>query len=288
MYSENITIYIKVKEYFLNRLNDSENSSAEKTGSVKRMRNLQKMIRYGIFLTVGILGICGGIILGRAEKVNAEPQTDALTHPSEIMQMPGNYTASEAPQNPEETTAAPAPDTVTEAVTEKWTIISGKRLELILKYMGDEVNFEKDGISLKITGPVAKSWNVKENQTVQSLVQKTSDQSYEVKIYKGAQEITDITGSEVVLPVKEVFPDVAPETIEVTDPDGEKADTTLDEDQKLLTVRTDRTGMYHVRGRKTEIRQKPYAVAAMVAATALIVGLRTRSEKRGDRDRKEE
>ena len=35
---------------------------------------------------------------------------------------------------------------VTEVVTEKWTVISGKRLDLILKYMGD-INFEKEGIS---------------------------------------------------------------------------------------------------------------------------------------------
>lgn len=38
---------------------------------------------------------------------------------------------------------------VTEVVTENWTVISGKRLDLILKYMGD-INFEKDGISLRI------------------------------------------------------------------------------------------------------------------------------------------
>lgn len=226
------------------------------------MRKLQKWIIYGIFLIVGIASIY------------VRPKADALTHPSERM------------QKPEETTVSQASEKVTETVTEKWTIISGKRLKLLLEYMGDDVNFEKDGISLKIPGAVAESWNVKENGTIQSFVQKTSDRSYEIKLYKGTREITDIPGSQVVLPVREVFPDVAAETIEVTDPDGKKADILFDETRKLLTIRTDQTGVFHVTGQRNEIKEKPYVAAAMVAVTALTVGIRTRSEKWGDRDKK--
>lgn len=83
---------------------------------------------------------------------------------------------------------------VTEVVTEKWTVISGKRLDLILKYMGD-INFEKEGISLRIPASVAQSWKVAENGTIQALVQKVSNHSYEIKIYKGTQKITDIPGA---------------------------------------------------------------------------------------------
>ena len=62
-------------------------------------------------------------------------------------------------------------------------MISGKRLDLILKYMGD-INFEKEGISLRIPASVAQSWKVAENGTIQALVQKVPDHSYEIKIYK--------------------------------------------------------------------------------------------------------
>lgn len=173
---------------------------------------------------------------------------------------------------------------VTEVVTENWTVISGKRLDLILKYMGD-INFEKEGISLRIPASVAQGWKVAENGTIQALVQKVSDHSYEVKIYKGTQRITDIPGSRIMIPVKEIFPSKDPETMEITDSKGRKRKTFLDKKQDLLIVDTDETGIFFVRGRRTDIEENPFAVAALTAATVLtvlIVGIRSRSGKRGD------
>lgn len=126
------------------------------------MYNLQKTIRYGFWLILEVIALCVGMIYS-VRTVRAE---------SEVQQ--------------------PARK-VTEVVTEKWTVISGKRLDLILKYMGD-INFEKEGISLRIPASVAQSWKVAENGTIQALVQKVSNHSYEIKIYKGIQKITDIPG----------------------------------------------------------------------------------------------
>lgn len=175
---------------------------------------------------------------------------------------------------------------VTEVVTEKWTVISGKRLKFILEYMGN-VNFEKDGISLQIPEAVAQNWKVKEEETLQTLVQKTSDDSYEVKIYKGDQEISDIPGSQITIPVKEIFPEEDPKTMEIVDSKGKKLETSLDKEQNLLTVDTDKTGTFYIRGKKTNIEEKPFVAAAMTAVTAMIVGARSRSGKRGDSHKEE-
>lgn len=126
-----------------------------------------------------------------------------------------------------------------------------------------------------------------EKETIQALVQKTSDQAYEIKIYKGDQEITDIPGSQVVLPVKEVFPEENPEIIKVTNAEGEKMETSLDKKQNLLTIQTDKTGTFHISGKKEDIQGKPVAAAAMAAITALTVGIRNRSGKRGGSHREE-
>ena len=147
-------------------------------------------------------------------------------------------------------------------------------------------NFEKEGISLRIPASVAQSWKVAENGTIQALVQKVSNHSYEIKIYKGTQKITDIPGSRIMIPVKEMFPNGNPETMEITDSRGRKLKTFLDKKQDLLIVDTDETGIFCVRGRKIDdIEENPFAVAVLTTATmitVLIVGIRSRSGKRGD------
>ena len=147
-------------------------------------------------------------------------------------------------------------------------------------------NFEKEGISLRIPASVAQSWKVAENGTIQALVQKVSNHSYEIKIYKGTQKITDIPGSRIMIPVKEMFPNGDPETMEITDSRGRKLKTFLDKKQDLLIVDTDETGIFCVRGRKIDdIEENPFAVAVLTTATmitVLIVGIRSRSGKRGD------
>ena len=250
------------------------------------MHDLQKTIRYGFLLILEVLALCISVIHS-ARTVWAEPEA-LMSDFARIFNISAKEkvlfpVAMKNIVNIDPEVQQPARK-VTEVVTEKWTVISGKRLDLILKYMGD-INFEKEGISLRIPASVAQGWKVAENGTIQALVQKVSDHSYEVKIYKGTQRITDIPGSRIMIPVKEIFPRKDPETMEITDSKGRKRKTFLDKKQDLLIVDTDETGIFFVRGRRTDIEENPFAVAALTAATVLtvlIVGIRSRSGKRGD------
>ena len=250
------------------------------------MHDLQKTIRYGFLLILEVIALCISMIYN-ARTVWAEPET-LMSDFARIFNISAKEkvlfpVAMKNIVNIDPEVQQPARK-VTEVVTENWTVISGKRLDLILKYMGD-INFEKEGISLRIPASVAQGWKVAENGTIQALVQKVSDHSYEVKIYKGTQRITDIPGSRIMIPVKEIFPRKDPETMEITDSKGRKRKTFLDKKQDLLIVDTDETGIFFVRGRRTDIEENPFAVAALTAATVLtvlIVGIRSRSGKRGD------
>lgn len=250
------------------------------------MHDLQKTIRYGFLLILEVIALCISVIHS-ARTVWAEPEA-LMSDFARIFNISAKEkvlfpVAMKNIVNIDPEVQQPARK-VTEVVTENWTVISGKRLDLILKYMGD-INFEKEGISLRIPASVAQGWKVAENGTIQALVQKVSDHSYEVKIYKGTQRITDIPGSRIMIPVKEIFPRKDPETMEITDSKGRKRKTFLDKKQDLLIVDTDETGIFFVRGRRTDIEENPFAVAALTAATVLtvlIVGIRSRSGKRGD------
>lgn len=250
------------------------------------MHDLQKTIRYGFLLILEVLALCISVIHS-ARTVWAEPEA-LMSDFARIFNISAKEkvlfpVAMKNIVNIDPEVQQPVRK-VTEVVTENWTVISGKRLDLILKYMGD-INFEKEGISLRIPASVAQGWKVAENGTIQALVQKVSDHSYEVKIYKGTQKITDIPGSRIMIPVKEIFPRKDPETMEITDSKGRKRKTFLDKKQDLLIVDTDETGIFFVRGRRTDIEENPFAVAALTAATVLtvlIVGIRSRSGKRGD------
>ena len=250
------------------------------------MHDLQKTIRYGFLLILEVIALCISVIHS-TRTVWADPEA-LMSDFARIFNISAKEkvlfpVAMKNIVNIDPEVQQPARK-VTEVVTENWTVISGKRLDLILKYMGD-INFEKDGISLRIPASVAQGWKVAENGTIQALVQKVSDHSYEVKIYKGTQKITDIPGSRIMIPVKEIFPRKDPETMEITDSKGRKRKTFLDKKQDLLIVDTDETGIFFVRGRRTDIEENPFAVAALTAATVLtvlIVGIRSRSGKRGD------
>ena len=250
------------------------------------MHDLQKTIRYGFLLILEVIALCISVIHS-TRTVWADPEA-LMSDFARIFNISAKEkvlfpVAMKNIVNIDPEVQQPARK-VTEVVTENWTVISGKRLNLILKYMGD-INFEKDGISLRIPASVAQSWKVAENGTIQTLVQKVSDHSYEIKIYKGIQKITDIPGSRIMIPVKEIFPRKDPETMEITDSKGRKRKTFLDKKQDLLIVDTDETGIFFVRGRRTDIEENPFAVAALTAATVLtvlIVGIRSRSGKRGD------
>lgn len=156
-------------------------------------------------------------------------------------------------------------------------------LEVIALCVGMIYNARTVRAEPEVQQPARK---VTENGTIQALVQKVSNHSYEIKIYKGTQKITDIPGSRIMIPVKAMFPNGGPETMEITDSRGRKLKTFLDKKQDLLIVDTDETGIFCVRGRKIDdIEENPFAVAVLTTATmitVLIVGIRSRSGKRGD------
>ena len=59
----------------------------------------------------------------------------------------------------------------------------------MLEYTGEYICFEKAGISLEIPEKVVRSWKVEDKETVQVLIRKNSSYAWEIKIYKGNQEI---------------------------------------------------------------------------------------------------
>lgn len=179
-------------------------------------------------------------------------------------ELPGSGTYDSGEQAVK-TTPAPT-QTVIESVTDKWTVISGKRLDIILVYAGDTVNFEKDGLSLNVPENIVRSWDIKDSETVQVCVEKTDDCTYEILIFKGDEEIYDIPGSQVLIPVEEVFPEEDPETLKVLDSKWEVMDTDFDRNGDLLTVETDKTGIYHIKSQKAD-------TAKMKKSTAVAVGM---------------
>ena len=147
------------------------------------MHDLQKTIRYGFLLILEVIALCISVIHS-TRTVWADPEA-LMSDFARIFNISAKEkvlfpVAMKNIVNIDPEVQQPARK-VTEVVTENWTVISGKRLDLILKYMGD-INFEKEGISLRIPASVAQSWKVAENGTIQALVQKVSDHSYEVKI----------------------------------------------------------------------------------------------------------
>ena len=170
---------------------------------------------------------------------------------------------------------------VTERVTDKWTSVSGKRLDIILKYMGNTVDFEKDGIRLAIPGEVVRRWDIEENETVQALVEKSDENSYKVKLYRGKNEISDISGSEVAIPVEEVFPEEDPETLKVTDSEGKNLETSFDKEKGILTVQTDQTGTFRVKSRRSASGKKSTVAATTVTVVIVAAGIGHRVRKRG-------
>lgn len=163
-----------------------------------------------------------------------------------------------------------------EISTEKWTVLSGKRLAFIQKYMGGDLIFEKKGISLEIPEELLCDWDIEEDQTLQVLIQKTSGYAYKIKIYKASEEITYIPGCRIRFPLQEVFPYEEPATVKVTDDAGMDKAFFWDQKQKLLTVQTDQTGTFYVKSRTPLIKEKPVVQVAMIITTGLAAGICSR------------
>ena len=110
------------------------------------MHDLRKTIRYGFLLILEVTALGVGMIYS-TRTVRAEPGA-LMSDFARIFNISGKekvlfFAAMKDILNIDPEIQQPARK-VTEVVTENWTVISGKRLNLILKYMGD-INFEKMG-----------------------------------------------------------------------------------------------------------------------------------------------
>lgn len=214
------------------------------------MYRLKRRIHYGkilLFLGTGLLFFFGG----RIKTVKAETATVVES----------GQQKSEEP---------------TEIVTDKWTVISGKRLKIMLEYTGEYINFEKAGISLEIPRDVVRSWKVEDYETVQVLIRKNSGYSWEIKIYKGNREIKNIPGSQIVFSVKEVFPFENAATIRITDEKGVAPKLFLDIRQGILKIWTDKTGIFSVGSRHIFMKQKPFLQMVVIITVGVLAGIYNR------------
>ena len=170
---------------------------------------------------------------------------------------------------------------VKETVTDKWTVISGKRLQVILENSGESISFEKGGVSVDVPASVAEGWGVQEGGSVQVLIQKNGDESVCVNVYQGDQEITDIPGGHIKIPVDSFFGNVDPQSVTVTDEDGNEKVVSLDKEQNVLDIQTDKTGSFHIESKKKDTGKKGITAAAILVVAVLAAGFGRKTRKRG-------
>ena len=168
-------------------------------------------------------------------------------------------------------------ENIQESVTDKWTVISGRRLEILLSEAKETISFEKNGINTVLPVSVIKEWEIGENDTLQIYTQQDED-TISIHIYKGDQEITDIPGAYIQIgsPVSDTA-----ESVSVTDSTGEELTVSEDVDQNLVTVATDQTGDFTIDSPKKQTTNR-----ASMIFIVLIIGigavLKVSSGKRGD------
>lgn len=164
-----------------------------------------------------------------------------------------------------------------ESVTDKWTVINGKRLNVLLENAGNTISFEKGGISTVLPVSLVKNWNIGEEETLQIFTQQDED-NISVHIYKGDQEITDIPGASIQLSSNTSDSE---ENVSVTDASGKDLSVSEDSGQKTISIATDQTGDFTV-----DQPHKRTADKTGILFVLLVIGigtiLKVTSGKRGD------
>ena len=136
-----------------------------------------------------------------------------------------------------------AESTVTELSTDTVTAVSGQRLLLMLQQNGT-VRFEKQGISVTILPETINTWKVAANDEIQMRVEKTAESAFSLRIFVRGEEVTEIPGSTVEFQTS-VFGELSsPETVAVTDAQGNLCAVTWQDKQKILRVEIEKTGDY--------------------------------------------
>ena len=136
-----------------------------------------------------------------------------------------------------------AESTVTELSTDTVTAVSGQRLLLMLQQNGI-VRFEKQGISVTILPETINTWKVAANDEIQMRIEKTAESAFSLRIFVRGEEVTEIPGSTVEFQTS-VFGEISsPETVAVTDAQGNLCAVTWQDKQKILRVEIEKTGDY--------------------------------------------
>lgn len=106
------------------------------------------------------------------------------------------------------------------------------------------VRFEKQGISVTILPETINTWKVAANDEIQMRIEKTAESAFSLRIFVRGEEVTEIPGSTVEFQTS-VFGEISsPETVAVTDAQGNLCAVTWQDKQKILRVEIEKTGDY--------------------------------------------
>lgn len=183
---------------------------------------------------------------------------------------------SAAPEEGESARKTATTSTVTETVTDKWTVISGQKLKALLGISNGNISFEKKGISVLIPDSTVTNWNVDSDETLQVMIQSEED-SFSVHIYHGDKEISEIPGASIQLPLS-----ADEDTLTVEDSSGNVLETDTDEKQNIVTVKTDQTGDFYLKGKKSGQKLKSLQIFLILFILASGAVYRTVLRKRGE------
>ena len=136
-------------------------------------------------------------------------------------------------------------DSVTELSTDAITAVSGRRLLLMIQQNGS-AKFEKQGISVTVSSETVNAWKVNENDEVQVRIEKTAESAFSLRIFVRGEEVTEIPGTVVKIPISVLKGIQSPETVIIEDKRGNQYAKSYQEEQKVLQVTLDKTGDYFI------------------------------------------
>lgn len=136
-------------------------------------------------------------------------------------------------------------DSVTELSTDAITAVSGRRLLLMIQQNGS-AKFEKQGISVTVSSETVNAWKVNENDEVQVRIEKTAELAFSLRIFVRGEEVTEIPGTVVKIPISVLKGIQSPETVVIEDTQGNQYAKSYQEEQKVLQVTLDKTGDYFI------------------------------------------
>ena len=133
-------------------------------------------------------------------------------------------------------------ESVTETVTEITTVVSGQRMQVLLEDAGDEVIFEKNGISLAIPDTVIRGWKLEADSEVKITIQKISEIGFSVRVFVNREEVTELAGAHAKVSLGHFSKELSPGNISVVNTSGEECESIYQPEQNILRVSLNGTG----------------------------------------------